>query len=267
MSPTKKHLNTIAILGVPIFCDSLDAAVEEVLRTCSSDAPKLNRCVSATGAHGIVVANKNADFMQILRNFYMNLCDGRPSMWIARLKGKTKITQCPGADFFEAVAIQSSGTDIKHYFCGGKPGVTAALKNSCAQKFNNHNVVGIHTPPFRDMTPAELTSLAADINEKKPDIVWIGISTPKQEIFAARLSPHIQVHFIATIGAAFDFHSNNLKRAPRLISRLGIEWLYRLAKDPLRLYRRTLEVIPAFILLNAHEYFINLFNKKRNSHE
>lgn len=260
---TNKPFTTTDVLGVPLFNGTIREAVTHLNAVCRSDSGRLNRCISATGAHGIVLANKNPALMAVLKNFYMNLCDGRPGMWISRLKGNREIQQCPGADFFESVMKTTANTPIKHYFCGGKPDIAKALKKSCAEKFNNYDVVGTYSPPFREMTDPEFQQLAESIKASQADVVWIGISTPKQEIFAAQLAAYIQVHFIITVGAAFDFHSSNLKRAPYLFSYLGIEWLYRLTKEPTRLYKRVLEIIPAYIWLNACELFTYLFAKKK----
>lgn len=262
-----KSFTTSDVLGVPLFAGTTQDAVDELVDICQSDSNRLNRCISATGAHGIVLANKNPEFMVILKNFYMNLCDGRPGMWIGRIKGNRKMRQCPGADFFECAMKKTVGKSINHYFCGGKPGVADALKNSCTKKFANHCVVGTYSPPFHEMTELEFQELANNINDANADVVWIGISTPKQEIFARKLAAYTKVHFIITVGAAFDFHSSSLKRAPYLFTYLGVEWLYRLIKEPARLYKRVLETIPAYLWLNMCELFNYLTEKRRSHHE
>jgi N-acetylglucosaminyldiphosphoundecaprenol N-acetyl-beta-D-mannosaminyltransferase len=103
------------------------------------------------------------------------------------------------------------------------------------------------------MTDEELKGLGDKINSKNVDIVWIGLSTPKQEYFAKRLSQHTNVHFIVTIGAAFDFHTNKIRKAPLFITKLSMEWFYRLSMEPVRLWRRYLEVVPKFIYYSIKE--------------
>ena len=110
------------------------------------------------------------------------------------------------------------------------------------------NVVGCFTPPFREMSDEEYRQLAEQINSLEVDIVWIGISTPKQERFAVRLAQYTQVHFICTVGAAFDFHTDRVREAPRWMQQHGLEWFFRLITEPRRLWRRYIKVVPLFIL-------------------
>jgi N-acetylglucosaminyldiphosphoundecaprenol N-acetyl-beta-D-mannosaminyltransferase len=105
------------------------------------------------------------------------------------------------------------------------------------------------------MTQAELKDLGTLINASGANVVWIGLSTPKQEIFAAELSKYIHVNYIITVGAVFDFFTNNLQRAPQWIQNIGLEWLYRLCKEPRRLFKRYAEIVPMFIWLNLKSIF------------
>lgn len=258
-----RTLSSVKILGVPLAVTNIGDAVDLVIATCQQGR-RASRCVSASGAHGLVCAYETPAFHQTLSSFYLNLPDGRPSVWIGRAKGFSDMQQCPGADFFEVLFCATANKPINHYFCGGNLGVAEKLQQACAEKFDNRQVVGCYTPPFRELTDAELVALAADINQRQVDILWIGISTPKQELFAQRLAAHVQVHFIICVGAAFDFHSGNLKRAPRVVQTLGVEWLYRLVKEPRRLYKRTLTVVPKFIVYNLKEFCKSVFRKNVN---
>jgi len=243
----------IEVLNIPLYDRGLIAAVDDVIRICGSGAHKLNRCVSATGAHGLVYATQHPEFAEILRSFYWNLPDGMPGVWIGRLKGAKRMRRCYGPDFFREVLIASKDTPIKHYLCGGEVGVAEQLKRTCASEFGNHNVVGTYSPPFRELTDDECRALAVDVADKGVDVLWIGISTPKQEALAYRLAKYLQAHFIVTVGAAFDFHIGKMKQAPRLMQQLGLEWLFRLCMEPRRLHKRYLEVVPLFILYNLRE--------------
>src|SRR4030042_3189701 len=200
-----------------------------------------------------MIKEKNQEFSGILKSFYINLPDGRPGAMVGKLKGAKKMEQITGPDFFKEIMEETSQTHIRHYFCGGKEGVAEELKLSCEMKFRNKNVVGLYSPPFRLMTDEELKALGDDINSKKADIVWIGLSTPKQEFFANKLCRYVDVHFIITVGAAFDFHTDKIKEAPWIIQSLYLEWLYRLCIDPRRLWKRYLEVVPKFIYYNIKE--------------
>jgi N-acetylglucosaminyldiphosphoundecaprenol N-acetyl-beta-D-mannosaminyltransferase len=241
------------ILNISLYDRGLISAVRDVVGVCASGADKLNRCISATGAHGLVYAQQHPEFAEILQSFYCNLPDGMPGVWIGRLKGAKAMDRCYGPDFFREVVITSRDKPIRHFFCGGNDGVADELKHICEARFGNHNIVGTYSPPFREMTDRECQSLAEDVNQKGVDILWIGISTPKQETFAHRLVKLLRVHFLVTVGAAFDFHTGKMRQAPRLIQKMGLEWLFRLCMEPRRLHRRYLQVVPLFILYNLRE--------------
>jgi N-acetylglucosaminyldiphosphoundecaprenol N-acetyl-beta-D-mannosaminyltransferase len=250
----------IEVLDIPLYDLGMKQAVQNVIKVCKDDLNKKNRCISATGAHGLVIAKKNSDFADLLKNFYFNLPDGRPAVVIGKIKGAKNIEQCTGPDFFKNIMEATSTYDIKHYLCGGKEGIAEELKLNCEKRFLNKNIVGIYSPPFKPMTNDELRMLGNEINSKLVDILWIGISTPKQEFFANKISQFINVHFIMTVGAAFDFHTDKIRRAPRFIRKIGMEWFFRLCIEPRRLWKRYSEIVPKFIYYNLTE----LFTKNKN---
>lgn len=250
---------TVNVLDIPIFNGSIDDATE-ILLQAKKTGVKSNRCISATGAHGLVTARRDPSFRKVLKSFYINLPDGMPGVWVGRLKGAKRIERCYGPDFFEDVMKKTANTEIRHYFCGGKETVPESLQKACAVKFGNNNIYGTYSPPFRELAEDEIKELADDINSRNTDVVWIGISTPKQEKFALRLSKYCNVHFLITVGAAFDFHIGNVRQAPRILQRNGLEWLFRLCVEPKRLWKRYFEIVPLFIYYN----FTNIFNTKNN---
>jgi N-acetylglucosaminyldiphosphoundecaprenol N-acetyl-beta-D-mannosaminyltransferase len=251
------------VLNISIYNKSISSIVNEVIAETQSIAKK-NKLISATGAHGIVTAQKDDNFKETLNSFHINLPDGIPAVWIGRLKGARNMTHCYGPDVFKEVIVNTSKQPIKHYFCGGKPGVAEALKKVCEEKFGNHNIAGTYSPPFREMTDNELKILAGNINNTGTNIVWIGLSTPKQEMFAKRLSNYTNVHFIITVGAAFDFHTGRLREAPKWIQKAGMEWFFRLVMEPKRLWKRYFEIVPLFIWYNLLEIIKGQFFQHDN---
>jgi N-acetylglucosaminyldiphosphoundecaprenol N-acetyl-beta-D-mannosaminyltransferase len=243
----------VSVLNIPLHDRGLADAVGQIVGVCESQVNKLNRCVSATGAHGMVHAMRHPRFGAILREFYCNLPDGMPGVWVGRIKGAAAMDRCYGPDFFRDVLVATRHSTVRHYLCGGKEGVADELKAACARKFGNRNIVGTYCPPFREMSDDECRLLAHDINAQRTDILWIGISTPKQEYFAHRMAAYTNVHFLVTVGAAFDFHIGKIRQAPRFVQRMGLEWLFRLGMEPRRLYQRYLEIVPLFILYNGME--------------
>ena len=243
------------VLEVNLFDAGLDAAVKGILWRCEPSWPRDNKCISATGAHGLVTAFKEPDFKQVLDSFYWNLPDGMPGVWIGKLKGAKRMTRCYGPDVFKEVFEGSANSTIKHFLCGGQEGVADELKAAVGRKFGNYRVTGTFCPPFREMTDDEFRELAETINRSGANIVWIGLSTPKQERFARRLAQWTKVNFIVTVGAAFDFHTDRVTQAPGWMQKLSLEWFFRLMAEPKRLYKRYLEVVPLFIFLNLKEVF------------
>lgn len=254
--------NSIPVLGIPIFSRNINQAVELVIQQCLTNSSK-NACISATGAHGIIEAHKDPVFKQTLRSFWLNLPDGMPTVWVGKLKGAKSMERCYGPDFFKAMMLASADLPLNHFFCGGKEGVGEELKAAVVQKFNNNRVVGVYSPPFREMTDLEMAILGQQINEMGAHMVWIGISTPKQEKFAERLTKFAKVNAIITVGAAFDFHTNRLKQAPKWLQNLGMEWFFRLLIEPKRLYKRYAQIVPLFIWLNIKEFVDFYIQKKR----
>jgi N-acetylglucosaminyldiphosphoundecaprenol N-acetyl-beta-D-mannosaminyltransferase len=252
---------TISVLNIPLFDGDIARATEIVLVCCGSDG-KHNHLISATGAHGLVTASRDPYFRMVLNSFHINLPDGMPAVWVSKLKGAWQIKRCYGPDFFREMIVSSRDMKFRHYFCGGKEGVAEQLRQVCERRFHNHHVVGTYSPPFRELTEEEIMCLANDINSKDVDIVWIGLSTPKQEDFAFRLSKYVRVHFICTVGAAFDFYTGRLKQAPPWVQKLGLEWLFRLMMEPRRLWKRYGVIVPSFIIFNFLDLWRNLIKPK-----
>lgn len=255
-------MKNLFVLGVRIYSNDIQKAILQILSLTANQ--KSNLCISATGAHGLVFAQKNLEFKKTLNEFFINLPDGKPGVIIGRLKGARNMKRCYGPDFFKETMIQTANNSkIKHFLCGGNDGVSEKLKEKCGQKFNNHNIVGTYCPPFKSINEYNYQGIAQEINNSGANFVWIGLSTPKQELFAKRLSKFTNVYFISTVGAAFDFHIGAVKQAPKLMQKLALEWLFRLVVEPKRLWRRYFEIVPLFLHYNFMEFLMFVFQKKR----
>ncbi len=246
------------VLGVNLYDKGLTKAVEMVL----GDQRVNNRKISATGAHGLVFAKKNQVFRKVLNSFYLNLPDGMPATWVGRLKGAGGMTRCYGPDFFKETMIASSGSNMTHFLCGGKESIAEKLRDVCEEEFRA-SIVGTYCPPFLNVDEFDYKSIAEKINRSKADIVWIGLSTPKQELFAYELARHTSVSYLCCVGAAFDFHIGNVRQAPIWIQKIGMEWIFRLLMEPKRLWKRYGEIVPLFILFNFIEWMSGTFSHDR----
>jgi N-acetylglucosaminyldiphosphoundecaprenol N-acetyl-beta-D-mannosaminyltransferase len=243
------------VIGTELFDKGIDQAVTEFLDLLKND-PK-NLLISPSDANVLVMARRNPDFREILHAYFWNLPDGVPSVWILKLKGAKKANRCSGPDFFKRIIQETSNLPVRHFLCGGAEGTADLLKIEC-EKWGNHQIVGTFSPPFKPYERADYKELATRINESKADIVWIGLGAPKQIYFSNELAKYTNVHFIVPIGAAFDFHTHQIKKAPRWIQKIGMEWCYRIFQEPKRLLKRYLKVVPLFIWYN----FLDLFSRK-----
>ncbi len=248
----------VKILGIKIFAMNIAKAVERLLYTNNGSSE--SRCMSASGAHGLVYSKRNHEFRVILQSFFLNLPDGMPSVWIGRLKGAKKMQRCYGPDFFKETMIASANTNKTHFLCGGKEGVAAKLKQVCETQFAA-TISGTYCPPFLEVSDYDYPAIAQTINKTKANIVWIGLSTPKQEVFAYNLSKYVKVDYVCCVGAAFDFHIGNVKQAPSWVQKIGMEWFFRLLMEPKRLWKRYFEIVPLFIYYNFAELINGNFFK------
>jgi len=162
--------------------------------------------------------------------------DGMPLVWLGRWRGFKLKRRVYGPELMETFFQQTRG-QYRHFFYGGAPGVAEKLAEVTTNKFGI-NVVGIHCPPFRPLTPEEDASVMKQIADSKADIVWVGLSTPKQERWMYEHREKISAPVMLGVGAAFDLNAGTLSQAPRFMRENGLEWLYRLLAEPKRLWRR-----------------------------
>ena len=250
--------------GIRIYEASLKRAIQSIVEQLSEDFSIVDqtRCISATGAHGLVEAQKDSSFKNILQQFYWNLPDGMPLVWWGRLKGYSQMDRCYGPDFFAGLMQATSSMKVAHFFCGGKQGVAEELKTAAELKWGNNNVTGTYSPPFSPMHEADWDLLVSLIKESNAQVIWIGLSTPKQEKFAYELSKRVKVKFIITVGAAFDFYTGRLAQAPKWIQRAGMEWFFRLLKEPRRLWKRYIEIVPKFAIVAVLDLIKHYLHKR-----
>lgn len=191
--------------------------------------------------------------MDIQRRAGLVTPDGMPLVWIARARGYRDIGRVSGADLMDAVCAATQHTGIKHFFYGGREGVAERLIDRMTARYPGMAVAGHYCPPFRTLDPDEDDAITTRIRDSGAQIVWVGISTPKQEFW---MNDHVERLPGATllgVGAAFDFHAGIVKRAPRWMRDYGLEWAHRLASEPRRLWRRYLVMAPQFVLQVARE--------------
>jgi N-acetylglucosaminyldiphosphoundecaprenol N-acetyl-beta-D-mannosaminyltransferase len=207
--------------------------------------------VTVTGVHGVMESQADEALRQIHNDAGMVTPDGMPMVWLGKLAGYKSMDRVYGPDLMLAVCRTSQETGYRHFLYGGADGVPELLKEKLAQRFPGLDIVGTYSPPFRPLTEQEDADVVRMINESNADIVWVGLSTPKQERWMAEFVKKVDAPVLIGVGAAFDFHAGLKKQAPRWIQRSGFEWLYRLASEPRRLWRRYLKNNLLFLYLIA----------------
>lgn len=232
------------VLGIGISAINMEEAVE-----FSDCLIRENRrgYICVTGVHGVIEAQSDPDFRTILNSSFLTTPDGMPTVWVGRLQGFSRMRRVYGPDYMMELCAISVAKGYKHFLYGGKPGVAEHLGCVLTTKFPGLQVVGTFTPPFRPLTPMEEDGFIAQVKEANPDIIWVGLSTPKQERFMARYLDRLEVKLMVGVGAAFDIHTGEIRDAPKWMKRSGIQWVHRLIQEPRRLWKRYLINNPKFV--------------------
>jgi N-acetylglucosaminyldiphosphoundecaprenol N-acetyl-beta-D-mannosaminyltransferase len=231
------------VLGVKVSAINMKLAVELTDEWVVTGIPGY---ICVTGVHGVMEAQSDSEFRRILNHACINAPDGMPMSWIGHLQGFREMNRVFGPDFMTAMCRLSVERGYRNFLYGGKPGVAELLSETLQRKFPGLQVVGTYTPPFRNLTPEEEVEILAKVVESKPHILWVGLSTPKQEQFMAQYVDRLHVPLLVGVGAAFDYHSGRIRDCSEWIKRAGLQWLHRLMQDP-RLWRRYLRNNPAFL--------------------
>jgi N-acetylglucosaminyldiphosphoundecaprenol N-acetyl-beta-D-mannosaminyltransferase len=237
--------NRVNVLGVGISVLNLPAALAAI-----ADAVRARRkgYICVTGVHGVMEAQDDAAFKNILNHAFLCTPDGMPMVWAGKLNGHRDMRRVYGPDLMLEICAWSENNSCRHFFYGGADGVAELLAEKLKAKFPKLEIVGTYTPPFRALNAEEQKKLAEQIAAAQPDILWVGLSTPKQEKFMAEFLPKLDATLMIGVGAAFDFHSGRVKQAPRWMQRSGLEWFYRLCSEPRRLAKRYFRNNPLFVL-------------------
>ncbi len=225
------------VLGVGVSATDMNGALATIASAMEAGTKGY---VCATGVHGIMEAQKDPALRTILNHSLLNLADGRPTMWVGRLQGFRGIKQVTGPNFMLRLCELSAKTGYTHFFYGGDVGVAEELKSALTKRFPGLKVVGTYTPPFRPLRPEEATALSETVSRLKPDIFWVGLSTPKQERWIADYIDRLDTKLMFAVGAAFDMHTGRIQESPEWLKVLGLQWVHRLCQEPRRLWKRYL---------------------------
>jgi N-acetylglucosaminyldiphosphoundecaprenol N-acetyl-beta-D-mannosaminyltransferase len=239
----------ISIVGTPISLISPDEFLQ-VLKRWIADPQ--DRYVVFRDVHGVIAARNDADLDLAHKRADVVAADGMPVVWALRATGENVSRLC-GPDTMLAACEYGLAFGWRHYFYGGAPGVAEKLVDKLRIKYPGLNVVGTQCPPFHPHSPQENNAACARIRAARPDLIWVGLGTPKQEIWMSEHQGQCGGAVMLGVGAAFDFHSGIIRRAPRWLQGIGLEWAFRLFAEPRRLWRRYLLIAPTFLPLAIRE--------------
>lgn len=203
--------------------------------------------VCVRDVNGVMASMRDARLLDIHNNSLLTVPDGVPNVWIGRLSGQHRMKRVYGPDLMLEICRRGVPLGCKHFFCGGKPGIVDTLSRRLKERIPGLHIAGTMTPPFRPLTTDESGELHRLMDDLRPDFFWVGISTPKQELFMAEHAFQMQAGIMIGVGAAFDIHAGVLRDAPGWIKPTGFQWLFRLCQEPRRLWRRYLLHNPAFL--------------------
>jgi len=251
-------LPSFDVAGVRIHAVDLDTAMREIddwIRTRHRDY------VVLIGAHGVVEMQYDEELRRINNAAGLATPDGMSVVWVGWASGHWNTEKVYAPDIMGRAFEDGVQRGYRHFLYGGTEGVAERLKEILEREFPGIQVVGTHFPPFRPLDEDEADEVAAKINSAEPDIVWCGLGCPKQDRWMARFRDKLDAPVLIGVGAGFDFLSGAKPLAPYWIQRSGFEWLFRLASEPRRLWRRYSRVVPLFCWFVLRDQLRKLFSR------
>ncbi len=233
------------VLGVGISALTREEATQRVMgwvQRC--EAAYVNVCTADT----VLRCHDDPRLAAIVNGAGMATPDGMPLVWLGRWQG-LEVERVYGPDLMLSVCGRGLALGVRHYFYGGTDQVLSDLIRRFMVRFPGFQVAGFWAPPFRALTEREEAEVVDRINAARPDVVWVGLGTPKQDFWLAKFRPRLEAPVLIAVGAAFNFHAGSVWQAPRWMMRIGMEWFFRLLMEPGRLWRRYLIGNFRFVML------------------
>jgi len=243
---------TVDVLGVPLALTDYERTMDWMDATIRTRG-KGYVCVAAT--HTVVATHDDPELRAAVEGASLVVPDGQPVVWAMNALGHDLTHRVYGPDLMAKYCERSARTGARMFLYGGRnQGALVQLALNLRRRFAGVQIVGGYAPPFRPLSDEELDAVVAEINHARPDVVWVGIGVPKQEKWMAALRDRLDAPVLVGVGAAFDFHAGLVPQAPAWMQSAGLEWLFRLSKEPRRLWKRYLTYNPRFVLGFARQY-------------
>jgi N-acetylglucosaminyldiphosphoundecaprenol N-acetyl-beta-D-mannosaminyltransferase len=251
----------VAVLGVPLALTDYDDTLDWI-DAMVADRLRGYLCVAAT--HTVMASREDPALRAAVDDADFTVPDGQPLIWALNLLGHPLRSRVYGPTLMRMACERAARDGTRFYLHGGRnePEALARLTRKLRLAHPGLQIVGGSTQHFGEYSDEELDAVAAEINGKRPDVVWVGLGVPRQEKWMQRMRPRLEAPVLIGVGAAFDFHAGLMRQAPEWMQRSGLEWLYRLSREPRRLWRRYLRYNPRFVTGFARQYARHLAGRR-----
>ncbi len=243
---------TVDVLGLPLALTDYASTLDWIDAACAAGE---SGYICVAPVHTVMMCREDPEFRAAVLGASLIVPDGQPVVWAMKALGAPSASRVYGPDLMDAAFARAAATGRKMFLYGGRnEGALVQLTLNLRRRHPGVQIVGGYCPPFRPLTDAERERVAAEIDGAGAEVVWAGIGVPKQEKWMAAMRPHLRAPVLVGVGAAFDFHAGLVPQAPDRLQRLGLEWAFRLAQEPRRLWRRYLRYNPRFVAGFARQY-------------
>jgi N-acetylglucosaminyldiphosphoundecaprenol N-acetyl-beta-D-mannosaminyltransferase len=253
------HIGAQAVLGIPLALTDYTRTLDWI-EAAVSDRRRAYLCVAAV--HTVMESREDAQLRDAVLASDLTVPDGQPLVWALNLLGHNLSSRVYGPDLMERACERAAQTGQTFYLYGGREAALATLRDALPLRYPGMRIVGARHAPFRELAPDEADEIAAEINAAAPDVIWVGLGVPLQEKWMAAMRDRLDAPVLVGVGAAFDFHAGLKRQAPDGLQRLGLEWAFRLAQEPRRLWRRYLRYNPRFVIGFARQYLRHLRSRR-----
>lgn len=243
---------SVDVLGVPLALTDYARTMDWMDATIAENG-RGYVCVAAT--HTVMVCQEDPELRAAVLNADLTVPDGQPLVWAMNALGSNLSSRVYGPDLMARYCERSASTGTRMFLYGGRnQGALVQLALNLRRRTPGVQIVGGYSPPYRALTDEEEDAVLAEINASGADVVWVGIGVPKQEKWMAAVRERLDAPVLVGVGAAFDFHAGLIPQAPAWMQSAGMEWAFRLSREPKRLWKRYLRYNPRFVSGFARQY-------------
>jgi N-acetylglucosaminyldiphosphoundecaprenol N-acetyl-beta-D-mannosaminyltransferase len=237
--------DTVDVLGIPLALTDYHRALDWMDATVSAGETGY---VCVSNVHAVMAAAEDEELRQALLGSSLNVPDGQPLVWAMNALGHGLDSRVYGPELMARACARAAKSGQRFYLYGGRnQGALVQLALNLRQRYPGIRIVGGHSPPHRPLSEEERDAVIREINGSDPDVVWVGIGVPKQEKWMAAMRNRLEAPVLIGVGAAFDFHAGLVPQARPWMQEMGLEWAFRLAHEPRRLWRRYMRYNPRFL--------------------